>query len=72
MSGCEQPGLLPMEAALARLLALADAAPIEQSERVALAAADGRVLAEPLVAALDLPPWDNSAMDGYALRLADW
>lgn len=72
MSGCEQPGLLAMEAALARLLALADAAPIAQQESVALADADGRVLAEPLLAALDLPPWDNSAMDGYALRLADW
>ncbi|MGE8505539.1 MAG: gephyrin-like molybdotransferase Glp [Pseudomonas sp.] len=72
MSACDHPGLLPMEAALERLLALADAAPIEQSERVALAEADGRVLAEPLIAALDLPPWANSAMDGYALRLADW
>lgn len=72
MSGCQQPGLLPMEAALARLLALAEAAPIAQDERVALADAAGRVLAEPLIAALDLPPWDNSAMDGYALRLADW
>lgn len=60
-----------MEAALERLLALAEAAPIEQNELVALAEADGRVLAEPLIAALDLPPWANSAMDGYALRLAD-
>lgn len=72
MSACDHPGLLPMEAALVRLLALADAAPIEQIEQVALAEADGRVLAEPLIAALDLPPWANSAMDGYALRLADW
>ncbi len=72
MSGCDHPGLLPMEAALERLLALAAAAPIEQVEQVALAEADGRVLAEPLIAALDLPPWANSAMDGYALRLADW
>ncbi len=69
MSG---PGLMPVEDALARLLALAEAASIEGTERVALADADGRVLAEPLVAGLDLPPWDNSAMDGYALRLADW
>ena len=60
-----------MEAALERLLALAEAAPIEQSELVALAEADGRVLAEPLIATLDLPPWANSAMDGYALRLTD-
>ncbi|MNF64675.1 Molybdopterin molybdenumtransferase [compost metagenome] len=72
MSGCDHPGLMPVEDALARLLALAEAAPIETTERVTLADADGRVLAEPLVAGLDLPPWDNSAMDGYALRLVDW
>lgn len=72
MSACDHPGLLPMEAALERLLALADASLIEETERVVLAEADGRVLAEPLIAALDLPPWANSAMDGYALRLADW
>lgn len=72
MSACDHPGLLPMEAALERLLALADASLIEETEQVVLAEADGRVLAEPLIAALDLPPWANSAMDGYALRLADW
>lgn len=63
--------LLPVEEALARLLALAAAAPIAECENVALADADGRVLAEALIAELDLPPWPNSAMDGYALRLAD-
>ncbi|MGF6694099.1 molybdopterin molybdotransferase MoeA [Metapseudomonas resinovorans] len=72
MSGCDHPGLMPVEDALARLLDLAAAAPIDARETVALAEADGRVLAFPLVAGLDLPPWDNSAMDGYALRLADW
>ena len=34
-------------------------------------AALGRVLAAPLTAAVSLPPWDNSAMDGYAIRAAD-
>ncbi|NIF26785.1 molybdopterin molybdotransferase MoeA [Pantoea sp. Tr-811] len=63
--------LMPVEEALARLLALAEAAPIREIERVSLAEADGRVLASDLVASLDLPPWPNSAMDGYALRLAD-
>ncbi len=72
MSAGDQPGLLPMEAAQERLLALADASRIDESEQVALADADGRVLAEPLIAALDLPPWPNSAMDGYALRFCDW
>jgi len=62
---------MPVEQALERLLALAEAAPITQTERVSLAEAEGRVLATELVATLDLPPWPNSAMDGYALRLAD-
>jgi len=39
---------------------------------VALAEALGRVLAEGLEAPIDVPPADNSAMDGYALRHADW
>ncbi len=72
MSGCDQPGLMPVEAALQRLLAMAETTPIVEIQRVALAEAAGRVLAEPLIAGLDLPPWPNSAMDGYALRLADW
>ncbi|WP_416221007.1 gephyrin-like molybdotransferase Glp [Pseudomonas sp. RP23018S] len=63
---------MPVEEALAELLALAEAAPIREIERVSLAEADGRVLAEGLVASVDLPPWPNSAMDGYALKLADW
>ncbi|WP_248745731.1 gephyrin-like molybdotransferase Glp [Pseudomonas sp. MWU12-2037] len=63
---------MPVEVALARLLELAEAAPIREAQRVPLAQADGRVLAEDLISGLDLPPWPNSAMDGYALRLADW
>ncbi|AUH51908.1 molybdopterin molybdenumtransferase MoeA [Chromobacterium sp. ATCC 53434] len=54
-----------------RLLA-AYAEPVAERETVSLAAALGRVLAEDVTAALDLPPSDNSAMDGYALRQADW
>ena len=61
--------LLPLDAAL-RIIA-ADVRPIETIERVALGAADGRVLAESVAAPLDLPPFDNSAVDGYAVRLAD-
>ncbi len=40
-------------------------------EMVPLRAAAGRVLAESVVAPLALPPFDNSAMDGYAVRAAD-
>jgi molybdopterin molybdotransferase len=41
------------------------------AERVALADAAGRVVAEPAASAVDLPPFDRSAMDGYAVRAAD-
>src|SRR5690242_15942489 len=41
------------------------------AEEVPLARARGRVLAEALVAGVALPPFDNSAMDGYAVRAAD-
>ncbi len=64
--------LMPVEVALARLLALAEAAPIQGTESVLLAASEGRVLAHDLVSGFDLPPWPNSAMDGYALNVADW
>ncbi|WP_429885516.1 molybdopterin molybdotransferase MoeA [Geoalkalibacter halelectricus] len=41
------------------------------TERIALFDAGGRVLAEDIHALWDLPPWDNSAMDGYAVRAED-
>ncbi len=64
--------LLPLEDALARLLAQADSERVTDSLVLPAAEAAGHVLVAPLVAAIDLPPWPNSAMDGYALRHADW
>ncbi len=61
-------GLLPFEQAQA--IVLSDVAVLEV-ERVDLAQSVGRVLAESLVAPHDLPPFDNVAMDGYALRAED-
>jgi len=63
--------LMPVEVALARLLDMADASRIVERERLPLAQVQGRVLADDLLSTLDLPPWPNSAMDGYALRVAD-
>lgn len=60
--------LQPVETALAALLA--DVTPAE-GERLAVTLAAGRVLAEDVTARLDVPPFDNSAMDGYALHHAD-
>ena len=64
-----RPPLMPLDDALARLLARA--APLGAAEDIDTFDADGRVLAEDLVSALQVPPRDNSSMDGYAVRAAD-
>jgi molybdopterin molybdotransferase len=61
--------LLSVEDALERVFAAIDG-PTE-TELAWLSEARGRVAATPLDSPLALPPWDNSAMDGYAIRAAD-
>ncbi len=62
--------LKPLDTALAELLAHAVGHwPVEM---VSTFDADGRVLAEDVVSSLDVPAHDNSSMDGYAVRVADW
>jgi molybdopterin molybdotransferase len=46
-------------------------APVAGAEEAALVEADGRVLAQDIAAPIDLPPFDNSAVDGYAVRFDD-
>ncbi|MCZ0961635.1 molybdopterin molybdotransferase MoeA [Paracoccus benzoatiresistens] len=60
--------MISVEDALAQVLALA---PPAQAEQVSIDQALGRALAEPAVSRLTQPPFDASAMDGYALRMAD-
>ena len=55
----------------ARLRAIAAACPVTLQEMLPLEQAVGRITATPIMAAHALPPFDNSAMDGYALRLSD-
>ena len=70
MTGVDAPArLLSVEEALAAVLA-ASPGPLP-AEDVVPEAALGRWLAAPVIASTDLPPWDNSAMDGYAIRAAD-
>ncbi len=45
--------------------------PVEETETVDLFTAEGRILASDLIASIDLPSFDNSAVDGYAVRAAD-
>jgi len=61
--------MLSVEEALQRMLAAA--VPVAQTESVPTLEAHGRVLAQPVVSPLAVPPMDNSQMDGYALRCAD-
>ena len=66
-----RPPLLSLDDALARLIAGAAAAQIRETESISTFDALGRVLAADVVSAIDVPPADNSSMDGYALRVAD-
>ena len=67
---CAAPGgLLTVDEARTRLLDLAR--PVGGVEQLAIRSALGRVLAEPVISTLDVPPYVNSAMDGYAVRGAD-
>ncbi|HEY1130500.1 MAG TPA: gephyrin-like molybdotransferase Glp [Roseateles sp.] len=65
----KKPALTPLDDALATLLAQAQS--LEERETLPATAALGRVLAADLISPVDVPPADNSAMDGYALRAAD-
>ena len=60
--------MLTLEEALGRVLAKVEGLP---AERVPLEGAYGRVLAQSIVSPRNIPAWDNSAMDGFAVRSAD-
>lgn len=66
---CKQPSLMHPSLAIVKLLEQVQ--PITDSEVVTLTQALGRVLAEDLASHVDLPPFDNSAMDGYAFNFDD-
>ena len=62
------PDLLTVDEALARIVQHARPLSVES---VPVADADGRIVREPACAAVDLPPFPSSAMDGFAVRSAD-
>ena len=64
-----KPPMLTAQQALNHLLSHAQT--VSESEKVAMQAALGRVLAENVNSLVDVPPLDNTAMDGYAVRSAD-
>lgn len=63
-------GLMPLDAALAQMLSSVH--PLSATEIVPLTAAFGRIVESDIVSPLDVPGFDNSAMDGYAIRADDF
>ncbi|OAN18029.1 molybdopterin molybdenumtransferase MoeA [Photobacterium jeanii] len=69
MGCCDTPGLMPVETALEKILD--QVTPLEGSTTIALPDAMGYVVAEDIRSPINVPPFANSAMDGYAVRTAD-
>ena len=62
---CDRPGLLDAHEALARVLS--HVRPVQGTDNVALHEATGRVMIDALRSTIPLPPFDQSAVDGYAI-----
>lgn len=71
MADPQRPTLLSLDEVLQRLLAVAHDRVLPEVEKVDTFDSLGRVLARGVVSALDVPPADNTSMDGYAMRAAD-
>ncbi|MFK3660080.1 molybdopterin molybdotransferase MoeA [Scandinavium sp. NPDC088450] len=62
-------GLMPLDAALTQMLERIT--PLTATDKLPLLQAFGRITAQDVISPLDVPGFDNSAMDGYAVRLSD-
>ncbi|MGP8305658.1 molybdopterin molybdotransferase MoeA [Vibrio sp. YIC-376] len=69
MGCCDAPGLMPIEEAMDKMLS--QIKPIQTTSSLPLAEALGYVVAEDILSPIHVPPFDNSAMDGYAIRIKD-
>ncbi len=69
MDCCSAPGLMPIEEAMEKMLSRIK--PIQTTLSLPLTEALGYVLAEDILSPIHVPPFDNSAMDGYAVRIKD-
>ncbi len=65
----KQKNLIPIDLAVERALRLAK--PLPQTQVIALEKSNARVLAQSIISRFDQPPFDNSAMDGYGIRLSE-
>jgi molybdopterin molybdotransferase len=69
MDHCHTSDLISLEQALEKMLS--QVTPLQQAESIALPHAAGRITAAPVISPIDVPPFANSAMDGYAVRISE-
>ncbi|MFV0575402.1 MAG: molybdopterin molybdotransferase MoeA [Vibrio sp.] len=69
MGCCDKPGLMPIDTAIGNMLE--SISPISHTTSQPLETSIGYVLSEDIRSPIHVPPFDNSAMDGYAVRIAD-
>ncbi|ORT52565.1 molybdenum cofactor biosynthesis protein MoaA (plasmid) [Vibrio sp. qd031] len=69
MGCCDAPGLMPISDAINQMLSTTKTLP--DVESLDISNAVGRILSTPVQSPLNVPPFDNSAMDGYAVRIHD-
>ncbi|PVZ87115.1 molybdopterin molybdotransferase [Serratia sp. S1B] len=67
MDHCTTSDLISLEQALEKMLS--QIMPLQQTESIELTHAAGRITATPVISPIDVPPFANSAMDGYAVRV---
>ncbi|KMJ46552.1 molybdopterin molybdotransferase MoeA [Xenorhabdus khoisanae] len=69
MDHCHTSDLISLEQALEKLLA--QTVPLTNTETISLTESAGRITATDIISPINVPPFDNSAMDGYAIHVAD-
>ncbi|MBU2881696.1 molybdopterin molybdotransferase MoeA [Psychrosphaera sp. B3R10] len=69
LDSCSAPSLLPVNDALAKLQSAVQS--VTSTIKINIDDSDGRILSEDVVATVNVPPVNNSAMDGYAVNLVD-
>lgn len=69
MDHCHTSDLISLEQALEKMLG--QVSQLQQTESIALTRAAGRITATPVISPIDVPPFANSAMDGYAVRIGE-
>jgi len=69
MDSCSTFVLVSLEQTLDNMLS--QLSPMQQTESITLTAAAGRITATPVISPINVPPFNNATMDGYAVRISE-